>query len=145
MIGFMDAIQEHERRMVPELKPGNEIGRFHTDRVLRKVALRHGVALMAKADGEAVGFASAWVDIDDDPLLKDEAQGQGYVSDIYVVPEWRRRGVARLLLGRLDEAMRERGCRRMAICSKAANFMAVQCYAAVGYRPYEVILWKPLA
>ena len=144
LVCFMDALQEHERALVPELKPGPEIARSRSDYINRRVAERNGVALLAKADADSIGFASAWLDRDADPLLKEEEQGRGLVSDIYVVPEWRRRGVASALLARLEEEMRAQGCRRMAICAKAANVMAVECYEAAGYRAYEIILWKPI-
>jgi ribosomal protein S18 acetylase RimI-like enzyme len=41
--------------------------------------------------------------------------------------------------------MRERGCRRIRVCSKAANVEALKCYEAAGYQPYEVIFSKALA
>ena len=58
---------------------------------------------------------------------------------------WRRHGIASALLRAIEAAMRERGCRRLRICSKAGNEEALGCYAAYGFRPYEVILTKDIA
>ena len=40
--------------------------------------------------------------------------------------------------------MRERGCRRIRVCSKATNVDALKCYEGAGYRPYEVIFSKTI-
>jgi ribosomal protein S18 acetylase RimI-like enzyme len=74
---------------------------------------------MARAETETVGFGCAWVEEDDDPLLRDDARTYGYVSDIFVEGAWRRQGIALQLLDALEMAMRSRGCHRIRICSKA--------------------------
>lgn len=139
---FVAAIQEHERAVAPDLKPGDEIGPGYAEMLLRAVADRNGLILLAREREGAVGFVCAWIDADDDPLLRDDARAHAYVSDLYVRDEWRRNGVGRMLLHAIEAAMRERGCRRIRICSKAGNLAALQCYAALGYEPYEVILSK---
>lgn len=141
---FVEAIQEHERAMAPELKPGHEIGDSYTADLLRSVAAQRGAILLARASGETIGFACAWVEVEDDPLLREEARPHAYVSDLFVVDTWRRQGVARLLMDALEVRLRRGGCRRIRVCSKAGNVMALDCYAAMGYRPYEVIFSKSL-
>lgn len=141
---FVEAIQEHERAMVPQLKPGRDIGDSYTADLLESVAARSGAILLARAGDETIGFACAWIETEDDPLLREEARAHAYVSDLYVVDAWRRQGVARLLMEALEAGMRRRGCRRIRVCSKAGNAMALDCYAAMGYRPYEVIFAKSL-
>ena len=142
---FVGAIQEHERALIPELRPGSEVAASYAGMIVENAAKRDGVILLAKAAGEAVGFVCAWVDIDDDPLVSEEARRHGYVSDLYVVPEWRRRGVARDLLQAIEARMRGRGCRRLRINGKAGNAAALACYEAIGYRAYEVTFVKTLA
>ena len=141
---FVAAIQEHERAFVPELRPGSEIAARYLNVILENVAEKDGVILLAKAAGEAVGFVSAWVEVDDDPLVSEAARRHGYVSDIYVVPEWRRRAVARHLLQAVEARMRGRGSRRLRINAKAGNAAALACYEAMGYRAYEVTFAKTL-
>lgn len=145
VVTFVAAIQEIERILVPELKTGAEIGEEYTQRIMRNVAARAGIMLMAKRDGHAIGFACAWSDSDDDPLLRDDAQAHALVSDIYVDDAHRRTGIARRLLAAVEACMLDKGCRRLCICAKAANLAAVRCYEASGFRPYEVIFWKPIA
>jgi GNAT superfamily N-acetyltransferase len=145
VVAFVAAIQEIERVLVPELKTGAEIADEYTQRIMGNVAAHDGVMLMAKRDGRTIGFACAWPDGDDDPLLRDDAHAHALVSDIYVDDDHRRTGIARRLLAAVEARMLEKGCRRLCICAKAANLAAVRCYEASGFRPYEVIFWKPIA
>jgi ribosomal protein S18 acetylase RimI-like enzyme len=144
VIAFVEAIQEHEREQVPDLKPGPEIGKQYAEMLMRAVAEHNGCMIMAHADARAVGFACAWIAQDDDPLIRDDARIHAYVSDIFVDENWRRQGIASLLLDELEAKMRSRGCSRIRVCSKAANQLAVACYTARGYRPYEIVFVKRL-
>lgn len=142
--GFVESIQEYERALVPELKPGSEIGTGYTKRLIAAIAERQGIILVAKIEGVAVGFVCAWVDEDNDPLLRDEARKHAYVSDIFVDGKCRRQGIARLLLQAVEMEMYRRGCERTRICTKATNLPALKCYEAYGYQSYEIILSKNL-
>jgi ribosomal protein S18 acetylase RimI-like enzyme len=142
LAGFVAAIQEHERASVPGLRPGGEIAASYAGTIVDTAAQKDGVILLAKADSAAVGFVCAWIDADNDPLVAEQARVHGYVSDIYVVPEWRRRGVARDLLQAVETHMNRHGCRRLRIAAKAGNASALACYEAVGYRPYEITFVK---
>jgi len=144
VVAFVEAIQEHERIHVPDLKLGSEIGKSYTNLLLRSVAERNGCMMMARAEIDAIGFACAWVQEDEDPLVRDGARIHAYISDIFVDRDWRRQGVASLLLDAVETAMRERGCTRIRVCSKAANQLAIACYETHGYRPYEIIFSKQL-
>ena len=139
---FVEAIQEHERLGVPELRAGSEIGPSYVELLIRTAAERTGHILMAREESRAIGFVCAWVEMDDDPLLRDDARVYAYVSDIFVEPDWRRHGVAGRLLNAIEDRMYAQGCRRMRICSKAANRLAVGFYEQAGYRPHEIVFAK---
>jgi ribosomal protein S18 acetylase RimI-like enzyme len=145
IVAFVEAIQEHERVSILDLKPGADIGRSYAETLVRTVAEQSGLMVVAKADGHPVGFACAWIDEDDDPLVREEARRHAYVSDIFVDPGWRRRGLGRMLLDTIEDDMRRRGCQRIRICSKAANREAVSFYQRAGYDPYEITFSKQLA
>ena len=65
----MESIQEHERVHVQELKPGEEIGFAYAESLVKAIADKNGVILVAKTDGIAIGFVCAYIDVDHDPLL----------------------------------------------------------------------------
>lgn len=144
IVSFVEAIQEHERAGVPELKPGSEIGPAYAERLVRTVSARNGLILVARAAEEPVGFTCAWIEHDDDPLLREDARSHAYVSDIFVVEAWRRRGVGRQLLDAIETDMRRRGCRRFRIGSKAGNLAGLSFYEAAGYQQYEITFTKSI-
>lgn len=141
---FVAAIQEHEREMVPELRTGAEIAAAYAEYIVTQAANRGGVLLLARDGDEAIGFGCAWIGSDDDPLLAVEHRAHAYVSDLFVRPEWRGRGIGQRLLGEIERLMAARGCKRLCITAKAANVPALRCYEAAGLRPYEVDFWKVL-
>lgn len=141
---FVAAIQEHERQLVPELRAGTEIAADYAAHIIAQAENRGGVLLLAKDGAEAIGFACAWMDADDDPLLAAAHRDHAYVSDLFVHVEWRGRGIAQRLLGEIEQVMRARGCRHLRITAKAGNTAALRCYEAAGLRPYEVDFWKEI-
>ena len=142
IVAFVAELQDHEREFVADLKPGADIGQSYADLLLRTAAQRGGVTLMAKAGMQTIGFVCAWVDEEHDVLVREDARQHALISNIFVSASWRRRGVAHALLRAAEDAMRERGCRRIRICSKAANHAAATCYQHAGYRPYEIVFSK---
>jgi len=144
VLAFVAAIQEHERAGIPELRPGGEVGARYAELLVRTVEEKNGVILLARDGEQAVGFACAWVDEDDDVLLRADARRHAYVSDIFVDQHWRHKGLGRRLLAAIEAAMSERGCRRMRIRSKAFNVAALKCYEAAGFEPYEIMLAKTI-
>jgi GNAT superfamily N-acetyltransferase len=141
---FVEAIQDHERLGDRDLQPGADINPSYVEMILRNVAERQGAILMARTETETVGFICAWKQQDDDPLLREEARAGGYISDLFVVDRWRGLGVGRLLLEAIEAEMAVRGCRRMRVCCKAGNGIALRTYQRAGFRPYEVTLAKSI-
>ena len=141
---FAAAIQEHERARAPQLRPGAAVAEAYLAHLRERLAGPGGALLMARAGEAAIGFVCGWTGEDDDMLLEPACRQHGYISDLYVVPEWRRRGVAQALLVAMEAHFRAQGLARLRICSKAGNAEALPAYTAAGFVPYEVILERPL-
>jgi GNAT superfamily N-acetyltransferase len=60
-----------------------------------------------------------------------------YLEDLFVKPEWRGRGLGRMLLARLARIAVERGYGRMEWSVLDWNEMALRVYRAVGARPMD--------
>jgi GNAT superfamily N-acetyltransferase len=106
LIQFVEAIQEHERTGVPDLKSGSEIGSDYAQMMVRTAAEKNGCIRMARAKTVTVGFGCAWIEEDMDPCLRDDARTYAYISDLFVEGAWRRQGVALGLLEALELEMR---------------------------------------
>ena len=88
--------------------------------ILGPEGLAEGRMCVAEEDGSVVGFAT-WT-----------AQPGGAIEleDLFVDPDWRRRGIATALVGHIVDVLRARGVRRLEV---TANRHAEGFYSAAGF------------
>ena len=92
---------------------------------------------LGMVDGEAVGFACLRLV----PHLQgDEPYAE--LTDIYVEPPFRRRGVARALIAHVEAAARSAGATDVAIITGFDNETAQSAYRAVGYADWALAMQK---
>lgn len=60
---------------------------------------------------------------------------EGYITNVAVFPEYRRRGAARALLRRAARYAEEKGLRFISLEVRRSNFAAIRLYESEGYRP----------
>jgi GNAT superfamily N-acetyltransferase len=82
---------------------------------------------MAYADGRPVGMFNSWVGLD----------GMGQVEDLFVLPEYRHRGIATALIHHCVAEARAGGAGPVVICANLAETPKTM-YAAMGWRPLAV-------
>ena len=87
--------------------------------VLGPEGLTEGRTYVAEADGSVVGFAT-WA----------QAGGVTELEDLFVDPEWRRRGLAAALVSRIVDVLRAQGVRCLEV---TANPHAQGFYRAAGF------------
>ena len=111
-------------------------------RGLMEAGLASGDAriLLARLDGRVVGFANAA--IRRDPGVMEETFGA--IDNVFVVPDMRGTGVARRLVGRLEDWFRERGVNEAQLSVVAANTHAVDVWSALGFAPLAYRMQKRL-
>jgi GNAT superfamily N-acetyltransferase len=87
--------------------------------VLGPEGLAEGRTYVAEEDGSVVGFAT-WAD----------AGGSVELEDLFVDPDYRRRGIAAALVGRIADVLRARGVEFLEV---TANPHAQEFYSAAGF------------
>ena len=87
--------------------------------VLGPEGLAEGRTHVAEQDGAVVGFAT-WA----------EADGTVDLEDLFVDPDYRRRGIASELVRRIAEVLRARGVQRLEV---TANPHAMEFYRSAGF------------
>jgi ribosomal protein S18 acetylase RimI-like enzyme len=87
--------------------------------ILGPEGLAEGRTHVAEQDGAVVGFAT-WA----------EAGGIAELEDLFVDPDYRRRGIAIALVSRIARALRARGAERLEV---TANPHAMEFYRAAGF------------
>lgn len=87
-------------------------------------------ALVAEDDGRFIGFLLGFIHFKEPKT--------GYVHLVGIHPEYRRRGVGRVLYAEFTERCRSLGCKRMKAISTTGNEGSIRFHEAVGWRADEV-------
>ena len=87
--------------------------------ILGPDGLNEGRTQVAEENGSVVGFAT-WADAD----------GVIELEDLFVDPDWRRRGIATALVNRMADIVRARDVKRLEV---TANPHAMGFYTAIGF------------
>jgi ribosomal protein S18 acetylase RimI-like enzyme len=136
--------QDYERALHDTRRPGLEVAERYLAHVKEKVAHNRGALLVAELNGVFAGYAACWVEHDDNVAETEDSNHFGYVSDTYVVPEFRGHGVVARLLEAAESHLRNVGVLRMRIGVLANNASARRAYEKYGFGPYEVLMEKKL-
>ena len=96
-----------------------------------------GIAYVAEEDGRLFGFAFATV--------PRETPDLGHVTDLYVEPSRRRRGLGRALMARVAAALQERGVGHIGLDVRVDNAPARTLYDTLGFVEEERFLATSVA
>jgi ribosomal protein S18 acetylase RimI-like enzyme len=98
--------------------------------------VREGVALIAEEDGHAVGFVFC--------VLGDRGRKTAHVTDIYVRPDARNKGIGRALLAAVLEPARAAGLDHVSLEVLIRNSDARRLYERLGFIPMDVFMVAPV-
>lgn len=134
-------LQEFERRLSDTRRPGEEIADAYLARMESRAA-HGGAILIAESDGAFAGFATC--ELREVNYVAETADSNrfGYVSDICVLPAWRGRRIAGLLLEAAERHLAPLGITRLRIHVLANNPSARRSYEHAGFVAYEVLCEK---
>jgi ribosomal protein S18 acetylase RimI-like enzyme len=92
-------------------------------------------AILAEVDGQVAGFACVRVV----PCVL-YAEPYAELTELYVEPAFRRRGLGRALIAYAEQLARARGASELLIMTGTGNAVAQALYRAAGYATYAVAL-----
>jgi ribosomal protein S18 acetylase RimI-like enzyme len=96
------------------------------------------IILVAYVQKQSVGGAVLVTDPQDVTRLGGRAPS-ALLWDVRVHPDWRRRGIGRVLLDAADDAARAAGCAGIHVETQDINVAACRLYAASGYTLQDII------
>lgn len=100
---------------------------------------RYGQFIAYSATGEPAGFAE--VSLRSDYVNGTSSSPVAFLEGIYVVPDARRHGVARLLLAEVDQWARSAGCRELASDALLENQTSHAMHLALGFVETERVVY----
>ena len=98
------------------------------------------IAVLARVDdGEAVGFAEAG--LRHDHVNGCQTSPVAFLEGIYVVPAWRRQGVARRLCAAVEDWSIRQGCSELGSDANLANEVSHQLHQALGFQETQRVVF----
>ena len=85
--------------------------------------------LVVERDNQIIAYAGAFLP---------NAGGEGDIMTIAVKPEYRRKGIAKELIARLESWAKARGAIAMMLEVDVTNIDAISLYANLGYQPLNI-------
>ncbi len=144
VLAFLTALSDYELPLYDGLREGADCAEEYFETTSRAVENNNALMLIAEKDGRPAGFIWFCEEMDDDVLLREDARRHGYITDLFVLPEFRGQGVARALMAAVEQRCRALGLDRLRVGAIGANQPARRFYEARGYVPVIVTHEKRL-
>ena len=139
-------LQNHETALHDIRRIGDRrLCEGYFEEILANSHNRDGAVLVAYMNNLPVGFICFWVESASSLVETEDSNTFGYISDVFVVDEYRSRGFARRMFDEVQSRLvKNPSIKRLRICSLAANVLAVTAYEKAGFQPYEVTFERKL-
>ncbi|MCF8480440.1 MAG: GNAT family N-acetyltransferase [Rhodospirillum sp.] len=144
---MMAALQDHERALEPTRRPGHTMAEPHVDWLIAVAREAEGRVLVAEEGGPGsrpLGFLVCWVERAGGFHVEPSHDHYGMLTDCFVVPDARGRGVSRALIAVAEAHFRALGLSWVIVHHLARNQGASEAYDAMGYAPLEIARAKRL-
>jgi diamine N-acetyltransferase len=137
ILGFWLDLIEHHRRLAPGDAPLPVLRDVLANEIRRGTSRARCQVLVAERAGERVGFLFAEVEpegaaADPSPL--------GWIHELWVVPDERRRGAASALVAATDAFFQAHGVRRVSVRVESGNAEALRYWSRRGFADRAHIL-----
>ena len=91
--------------------------------------------------GKIVGWS--WLRIYENEFFKEGAYGE--INEIYIVPEWRGKGIGNILMKHAEDWFRNKGIKTVRVEALATNEKALAFYRKHGFKPNYITLQKEIS
>jgi ribosomal protein S18 acetylase RimI-like enzyme len=135
-------LQDYERAISDTRTTGTNVAEEYLAFILAAARDRDGTILVCEVDEAFAGFICFWVTRDETPAETPDSRVAGYISDVYVRPQFRGRRLALKMIGAAERRLAVSGVNRIRIASLAGNAAALAAYRRAGFLPYEMLLEK---
>lgn len=145
LVAFVAMQYEHERERQSDGRiHGGKMAPQYTSELIQAVEERRGCLLIAEVGSVPVGFIAAYVMSDPDPVLEERVREHAFVRDLFVLPNWRRMGVATRLVQSAEAHFRVINIPRMRLAGAAQNEAMLCLVVALNFHPYAAVYDRPI-
>ena len=144
----IDGLQDHEASSDPMKLIVNKHGfsSVYVEFLLERIEREDGVMYVAEIENKVVGIVSCVIKHYEkqEVLGRSSSSPYGYVTDLFVMPEFRNRDLGAKLMMATEEYFRGKGCDFTTVGMLAQNTGAYDFYKKIGYADRYVDFIKKL-
>ena len=118
---MMLGLHTNEKRLHSKTALWDSIQHAYMRHVIAMQEECEGICLMAYVCDQLAGFIFGYAEEPDDSRIEEYVGKEVYVTDGYVLPEYRRQGIYKMLNARLEEEYTKRGVGRISRHTLVAN------------------------
>ncbi|MBM4258870.1 MAG: GNAT family N-acetyltransferase [Deltaproteobacteria bacterium] len=135
-------LQDFLHQLEPNVLEGKAAKKYF-EFMLARCTATAGKVFVVEADHRVVGFVCVWAKVPSEEL--DEEPGEyAFISDLVVLPAFRRQRLGQMLLERAESYARSLGVKKIQLEVLPNNTGALTLYSNHGFRTYELLLSKDL-
>jgi ribosomal protein S18 acetylase RimI-like enzyme len=139
---LMRGLHENERMLFDKTANWDDIEESYMKHVIEMQEDSDGTFLMAYYNGKPAGFIFGYLDEQDDSNIEDYTGLELYVSDGFVLPEYRRQGLYKKMNDLLEKIYIEKGVRKMTRFTSVNNKPMQNFLEGLGYTPTRFLYEK---
>ncbi len=136
-------LQNYECAFDSEMLSGEETVDAWFNHIVKENQQKDGRIYIAENDGKAIGFISLRIEQKGNEILLPSIESV-FITDFIIHPEFRGKGVGKLLLAKADEYAKERNISYIKLSVFAANTNAVELYRKLGFKDYDITFLKKI-
>jgi len=135
---LLSGLLSFENSLRPERKSTEKITNSALRYIREKITGNDGLCVMAwDENNQAVGFMNGWIENGDG---LDEGDNRiGYISDAYIIPQYRNVFLFKKMGGRMAEHFRKLDIQRMSFDTLGTNIRMQKLFLHAGYVPHKII------
>ena len=135
MVDLWQELADHHRELSPLFEPAEDSRETWSKYLAKKFSEKSTKLFVAAEDHHLVGFMLCMLS-PNAPIFKERTIG--LISDVYVRPERRRKGITREMLRAALKWFHKNKCKTVSLTVAAANFEARAVWGQLGFKPHMI-------
>ena len=139
---LMQGLQQSEYEYFNKTAAWDEIKTNYLQHLISMQEESEGTCLVAYSGTIAVGFILGYIEVPDDSRIEIDTGKELYVSDGYVVPQYRKQGIYKKMNELLEQKYAAKGVRRITRFTLVNNEPMKKFLGSSGYKPTRILYEK---
>ena len=135
-------LQDFERIMDPNRLQGMEVAHEYLEHLLEIAQQEKGNVFVVEINGNIVGMISVYIEKDHKHFRK--VHTFAYISDIFVLPEYRNQGIIKELIEKAEEYAKSKNVHMIQTAVLSDHDENIEGFQRNGFHNFEIILRKQI-